>query len=446
MEKRNGALEGIKVLDVSQVAAAPVCARHLADFGADVLHIENGKTGDFWRSYLSGVAWVSAVPSNVDYNWEVWNRNKKSVAIDLKTVEGQGILHKLAKQADVFVTNLRMFEREKFACSYQYLKSINPGIIYGSITGVGSKGPERDAPGYDQTALWFRSGVNYVLTPRGMPDIGFRAALGDSVAGMSLYGGIMTALYHREKTGVGQEVEVSLLGTGLYQLSFDVAGALVTGRDFNEMYSELEALLEQSASADPGRAENSRLMAAASEAVMKAWDNQRMNTPNALAGGYFTRDGRYVHINILQPDRYWEKWCHAMGLEHLIGDPRFVEHEVRLRNNRDLYLIVKEAIASRDLKDVYRRLTDNGIPFAVRQSISEVIRDPQARENGYFVKFEHPEHGTIEIPASPISLSETPASYRLPAPEFSRHTEETLLEIGFNWEDIASLKEKGVIP
>jgi crotonobetainyl-CoA:carnitine CoA-transferase CaiB-like acyl-CoA transferase len=433
-------LEGLKVIDVSQVIAAPLCARHLADFGADVTHVENAKSGDFWRNFLKDVGGVSAVPSVIDYNWEIFNRNKKGIALDLSQKKGQEILHKMVETADIFVTNLRIYEREKFACDYSRLKGVNPKIIYGSITGFGSKGPERDAPAFDQTAHWYRSGVNYVLVPAGVPDIGFRAGFGDTVAAIGLFGGIMTALYNQERTGFGQEVEISLLGAGLYQLSFDVSGALVTGKDFKDMYAE------QWNPEDPVMVEGAKLTAEATEATLKTWEYRKQNAPNPLAGGYVTKDNRLVHINILQPDRYWVKFCRAMDMDYVVNDPRFVSHEIRLANHKDLYFIVKEAFAKRELKDVYQRLMENGIPFAVQQKISEVIHDPQARENGYFVRYEHPEYGPIEILASPLKLSETPASYRLPAPQFSQHTEETLLELGYSWEDITKFKEEQIIP
>jgi crotonobetainyl-CoA:carnitine CoA-transferase CaiB-like acyl-CoA transferase len=433
------ALEGIKVIDVSQVVAAPMCARHLADFGADVIHVENVMSGDFWRDYLTGVGAGSSVPSTVDYNWEVFNRNKKSVAINLKTGEGRRILHALVEKADIFITNLRLFERDKFACSYTHLQQVNPRIIYGSVTGFGSGGPERDAPAYDQTAHWYRSGVNYALVPGEAPDIGFRSGFGDTVAGLGLYGGIMTALFNRERTGKGQEVEVSLLETGLYQLSFDVAGALVAGKDFREMYAE------QWNPEDPVHVEGLKLTTEAAMASKKVWEHWKQNAPNPLAGGYFTRDSRLIYMNILQPDRYWVNFCRAMSLGQLVKDPRFVNHEIRLENHKDLYFIIREAFATRDIKEVRQKLTENGIPFAVRQKISEVIHDPQARANNCFVKFDHPEHGPMEIPASPMTLSETPASYRLPAPRFGQHTEETLLALGYSREEIESFKEKKVI-
>jgi len=433
-------LAGIKVVDASQVIAAPLCARHLADFGADVIHIENTKGGDFWRSYLNDVKGVTAVPSEINYNLEIFNRNKKSVALDLSQARGQEILYKLVASADVFVTNLRVYERDKFNCSYQKLKAINPKIIYASITGFGQKGDECDAPAFDQTAYWNRAGVNKATLPAGVIDTGYRAGLGDTIAGLGLYGAIMTALFHRQKTGVGQEVEVSLLSAGLYQLSFDISGALVTGQDF------LDLNADSPENPDPVANEKSKLVNNVREAYDKLWEHTKSNLPNPLYGAYPTRDGRIVHLNVLQPDRYWAKVCNALGIENLIDDPRFSRHEIRTKHHKELFYIVKQAFARFALADIYRRLLQWGVPFAVQQRIKDVVHDPQARANNYFVKFEHPVHGQMEILANLMSLSETPAVYRLPAPDFSQHTEETLLELGYSWEEIAQLKDGGVIP
>jgi len=227
------ALEGIKVIDVSQVAAVPMCARHLADFGADVLHIENPTTGDMWRGYQANQEVTRSVaPSHINYNWENYNRNKRSVTIDLAQEGGQEIIHKLLEKADVFVSNLRPFELEKFKLEYETLSKLNPRLIYGCITGYGRKGPEKNAPAYDTTAYWTRSGIPYMLSRPGMPGPSFRPAIGDNVAALALAYGVMMALFVREKTGVGQEVDVALFHAGMYQISFDIAGALATGLDF----------------------------------------------------------------------------------------------------------------------------------------------------------------------------------------------------------------------
>jgi len=139
-------LKGIKVIDVSQVAAVPMCSRHLGDFGADVIHIENPRTGDSWRTLQAGHGGNAGLPSEINYNWENYNRNKKSMTLNIGTDAGREIFYKLIKDADVFVTNLRLYEIEKFKVSYETLKKINPRLIYGALTGFGKKGPDKDMP------------------------------------------------------------------------------------------------------------------------------------------------------------------------------------------------------------------------------------------------------------------------------------------------------------
>jgi len=432
-------LKGIKVIDISQVIAVPIAARNLADFGADVIHIEHPKRGDLWRSYLSDVGGTGSVPSDINYVWETYNRNKKSLTLDLSTETGREIVHKLVEQADVLVTNLRIWEREKFKLDYETLRKINPKLIYGSITGLGKEGPEKNSPAYDQTVHWYRSGVTYVLTPPGASGIGFRAGFGDTVAGMSLFAGVVTALYAREKTGIGQEVELSLFSTGIYQLSHDVAGALATGTDFREMFS---TLFDEN---DPRLQKLTELWSESLKAFDRVSDFFKENVPNPLAMAYKTKDERIVFLNILTPDSYWTKICRALGKPELENDPRFTAHEVRLENHLDLYHIVKDTIGNMMLEEIKPRLTEAGIPYAVQQKMSEVVNDPQAIANNYFPEFEHPTYGKIRVIANPINLSETPSTLRLPAPEFSQHTEETLLELGYTWEDIVKFKEQGVI-
>ena len=329
------ALQGIKVIDISQVIAVPIAARNLADFGAEVIHVEHPRRGDLWRSYLSDVGGTSSVPSDINYVWETYNRNKKSLTLDLSTDEGREVVYKLVEQADVLVTNLRVWEREKFKLEYETLRKINPRLIYGSITRLGTKGPERNSPAYDQTVHWYRSGVTHVLTPLGASGIGFRAGFGDTVAGMSLFAGIVTALYAREKTGVGQEVELSLFDTGIYQLSHDVAGALATGIDFKDLPSRL---LDED---DPRLHKLIELFQESVKAFDRATEFLKENIPNPLATSYKTKDDRIVYLNILTPDTYWTKICRALRKPELETDPRFIDHEVRIENHFELYHIVK---------------------------------------------------------------------------------------------------------
>jgi len=405
------ALEGIRVIDVSQVAAVPMSARHLADFGADVIHIENPKTGDSWRVFQSGQGIGGAGPSSdINYNWETYNRNKRSLSLDLSRDEGREVVYRLVKTADVFTTNLRPFERKKFGLEYDTLNELNPRLIYAGLTGYGKKGPDANTAAYDSTSYWARAGLGYMLGARGMPPMVDGGGIGDNVTALALFAGIMTSLYVREKTGLGQEVDVALFNIGLYQLSFYIAGALTTGLDLADW-------------------------------VVKSREEAR----NPLTLPYQTSDSRWILLCLLQQDRYWSKFCKVIEREELEYDPRFANFEKRVENRSDLYHITEEVFSKRTLEEWKTRLQEAGIPFGSYQNFLEVVADPQARANDMFVNIDHPAYGKMDVIANPVKLSKTPATFRRPAPEFSQHTEEVLLEYGYTWDDIIHLKEAGVI-
>lgn len=427
------ALKGIKVVDVSQVAAVPMCARHLADFGADVIHVENPAAGDSWRGSAAGVG----APSEIDYVWETYNRNKKSVTIDLSSEGGRDIVYRMVEKADVFVTNIRLWEREKFGLEYDTLSRLNPRLIYASLTGWGKQGPDRNAPGYDTLAYWARAGLGLLYGVPGMAPAVDGAALGDNVAALSLAFGIMTALYVRERTGIGQEVDTSLFHTGIYQVSWFIAGVLATGHDL----ASWRALSEDEESTK----HRQQLLAELAVAAKPVRDLFRESAPNPLIMPYQTKDARWLLLTVLQPDRYWSRLCQAIDREDLEHDSRFESFEPRIENHVALLHILDAAFRSQTLDEWKPRLAQAGIPFAPYQNFLEVVNDPQARANDFFVPFDHPIHGRIEVIANPVNLSRTPATIRMPAPEFSQHTEEVLLEYGYTWEDIAQFKEQGVI-
>ncbi len=422
------ALEGLKVIDCSQVAAVPMCARHLGDFGADVIHIENPTTGDYWRVFKDAHASQGAgCPSDFDYNWENYNRNKRSVTVDLYRQSGREIIHKMVAQADVFLSNLRSFELERFQVDYETLSRINPRIIFGNVNGYGKEGPDKDLPAYDTTAYWARTGIPYMLSYPGIPCLGYRPAIGDNVVGLALAYGVMQALYVREKTGVGQEVDVSLFHTGLYQISFDVSAALITGMDFADWQDQPPVELQQ--------------QALAAIAQIMATYSGKATSP--ITGRYMTKDMRSLIFVILQPDRYWVEFCRAVGREDLAENPKYNTVEGRAEDVTELRQIFTEIFLTKTL-DEWRPLLD-GIPYAPNQSLKEAINDPQARASGCFVSYDHPQRGRIEQLANPVMMSKTPATVRMPAPEFGQHTEEVLLEYGFTWEDIARFKEDSAI-
>ena len=434
------ALEGIKVVDVSQVAAVPMCARHLADFGADVIHVENPTTGDSWRIFQAGASGTgtgSGAPSEINYTWEAFNRNKKSVTVDLSREGGRDILYRMVENADVFVTNLRLWEREKFGLEYDTLSRLNPRLIYASLTGWGKQGPDKNAPAYDSLAYWARAGLGYLYTVTGMSPAVDGGAFGDNVAGLGLAFGIMMALYVRERTGIGQEVDTSLFHTGIYQISFFIAGALTTGLDLMDWRMPVadEETMKR----------REQLLAGLASAIRPIRDFFREGAPNPLVLPYETKDARWLLLSILQPDRYWSRVCQALEREDLEHDPRFATFQPRIDNHVALLHILDETFLNRTLEEWKPRLAQAGIPFAPFQNFLEVVNDPQARANNFFVPVDHPSYGRIEAISNPVNLSQTPSSIRLPAPEFSQHTEEVLLDLGYSWEDIGQFKQQGII-
>jgi len=406
------ALEGIKVVEVTTMAAVPMSGRLLSDWGAEVIHVERLGTGDPWRGWIG-----ATLPPEFHYHfWENYSRNKRSAAIDLSQEAGREIIYKLVEEADVFLTNMRPYELQKFSLEYDTLSRLNPRLIYGSLTGYGKKGPEKDAPGQDTVAFWARSGILYMLQQGGMSPAGpgYRTlATGDKLTALALTCGIILALFVRERTGLGQEVDVSLFHTAVYAL---LRVALALGPP------------------PPGRGPGEKVRLPDREEV------------SPLTISYETKDGRWLQLSLAPPALYWSRFCQAIEREDLEHDPRFESVEARRENQPALLQILEEVFRSKTLEEWKAPLTEGRMLWDPIQSPAEVVADPQARANDFFVPFDHPTFGRIEVVANPIKLSKTPATIRTVAPEFSQHTEEVLLELGYTWEDIAQFKEQGIIP
>lgn len=422
------ALEGIKVIDCSQVAAVPIAARNLGDFGADVIHVENPTTGDYFRVFQETASESGgACPSDFNYGWENFNRNKRSMTLDLKKENGRAIMHKMVAEADVFLSNLRTHELDEYEVDYETLGEINPRLIWGNVNGYGTAGPDKDLPAYDATAYWYRAGIPYMLSQPGVPCLGYRPTMGDTITGLALTNGITQALYVREKTGLGQAVDVSLFHTGLYQMSFDVSGALITGKDIKDWREEPP--------------EETQLKA--QMAIMEVLSFYADQNTSPLTGMYLTKDGRSLVFVVLQPDRYWEKFCKAVGREDLCRNPKYDTIEGRKEDVTELRQAFGEAFMQKSLDEWIPLL--EGIPYAPNQTLLDAVNDVQAKEAGCIVTYDHPERGTIKQLANPVMMSKTPSSVRMPAPEFSQHTEEILLEFGYTWDDIGTFQDDGTI-
>ncbi|MBI2830209.1 MAG: CoA transferase [Chloroflexi bacterium] len=403
------ALEGIKVLELAQAVAVPVAGRLLADYGADVIHIEHPVRGDLartWGLMRDRPLLPTEKQTTANYQWENICRNKRGMTLDVSQQVGQQILHKLVETADVFVTNLRPEERDRYYLTYQTMSQINPKLIYASITGVGQKGPEKDLPTYDHTIYWARAGWCHRLAPKGQI-IGVKAAegFGDTVVAMVLAYGIMTALYVRQQTGLGQEVDTSLLHTGIFHNGQDLSKTCNDGED------------------------------------LQLSDRQ---TAGALTNCYQTKDGRYLRLGFVRPDRYLSRFCKAIEREDLENDPRFKTVADKSKNAVALIAILDEVFRGRTLAEWKTRLPDD-VPWAPVQNMPEVCNDAQAEANNVFSTFAHPFYGPVRVINAPVNLSKTPAQIRSLSPELGQHTEDILLEAGYTWEDIGRFKEQRII-
>ena len=397
------ALEGIRVVEVSTWVAAPVCGVLLAEFGADVIRVEPLQ-GDPVRGLLPrGSSNIEAF----NWWWEMWNRSKRGMALDLATPEAREIVHRLTAQSDIFLTNLRPNVLERAELDYQRLCEISPRIIYAHITGYGAKGRETERPSFDALAYWTRGGFPSVLGEPDSPPVALEGAMGDHPTGGLALAGIVLALYVRERTGVGQKVDVSLLGSGCWVNGVDLQWALALGSN-PPRFSRRQAI-------------------------------------NPLSNSYQARCGRWLRLCMMESDRYWPAFCKALGRPDLESDPRFGSHFQRAANREVLISLLEETIASKD-RDEWAPLFDEyKLPWDPVQTMTEVAQDPCVLANDYITEYEHFSGRRVKSLASPIQLGETPAGVRHGAPEHGQHNEEILLELGFSWDDIERLKEKRAI-
>jgi len=397
------ALSGIKVVEVSTWAAGPSCGMWLAELGADVVRVEPIQ-GDPVR----GIMQTGVLPvTDFNWMWEMWNRSKRGIAVDLAQEAGQEIIHKLVEKTDIFLANLRPSTLKRARLDYETLSRLNPRLIYANITGYGPKGPGTDWPSFDETGFWARSGIMATLGEPDTPLVPLRGAMGDHTTGIFTLGGIALALYVREQTGRGQRVDVSLVGNGMWVAGVDVQGALIYDQEIPRF--------------------------------------SRKTIGNPLYNHYECKDGKWLQLQMLQTDRYWSGVCKALGREDLEHDPKFDSHQKRVENNVELIAILDEVLATKNRNEWAPRLHENGLVWGPAQTPLEVTQDPCVLENNYIVEYEHFSGRKLRGITFPIQLSENPTKTPRGAPEFSQHTEEVLLELGYNWDQLSQLKEKKVI-
>lgn len=402
-----GPLEGIRIIDWTIWQQGPVATQMLADLGAEVIKIEERERGDPGRGIVA-VAGGSASKGALNFYFEANNKHKQSIALDLKRPEAREILYRLAAKSDVFVQNFRKGVAGRLGLGYAELRKQNPRIIYASASGYGPQGPDSGEPSFDYLGQ-SRSGImNTLGIDSDVPTYIF-GGIADQMGAVMLAYGVLAALIARERTGEGQEVDASHLGSMLALQGLNVVARTLTGKEF-------------------GR-------------------NTREVAFNPLWNHYRCADNKWLSLAMLQPDRYWKDFCTTMGIPELTADPRFNEMRVRGKNAVELIKILDPIFASKSRDEWMRTLKAGGdFIYTVVNSVSDLPSDPQVKANDYIVSYEHPTHGPLELLGMPVKLSATPGEPRGHAPELGEHTEILLTEmLGYSWDDVARLREANVI-
>ena len=400
-------LDGVRVLEVAQWWFVPSAGAVLADWGAEVIKIEDPETGDPQR----GLVTSGLVPQGgFNFMWEQPNRGKKSVAIDLRSDGGRELLYRIAAASDVFLTSFLPEARRRLRIDVADLRAVNPRIIYARGSGQGARGPEAERGGYDGASFWARGGIAAALTadPTG-PPVGQRPAFGDGIGGMTIAGGIAAALFRRERTGEPSVLDISLLATAMWTLAPDIT-----------MAKALAALA--------GR--------------MPRFE--RRLSPNPIVNAYATRDRRWIMLIMLQSDRDWPDLCRHLGRPELADDPRFRDAAARFEHRGECVDVLDAIFAGRTLEEWKRALaTTRGVWAAVQRPL-ELYDDPQVQANGYLPEVELGDGSRCQLVASPVHFDEE-APRLAAAPECGQDTEQVLLGLGIEWDEIAAYKKSRAI-
>jgi crotonobetainyl-CoA:carnitine CoA-transferase CaiB-like acyl-CoA transferase len=400
-------MQGVRVLEVAEHTFVPAASALLADWGAEVIKIEHVERGDAMRGLAS--SGLAVMGGNVHVLLEHSNRGKKSLALDLNSAEGLDVLYRLAKTSDVFLTNKLPGVRSRLKIDVEHLRAHNPRIIYVRGTGHGERGPDADRGSYDALAYWCRSGIAlsmkhaedaHVPSPPG-------PAFGDSIGAMTIAGGIMGALFHRERTGHAATVDVSLLGVGLW--SHGAAVALSLQRQAPWVPFPRSFVI-----------------------------------PNPLVQNYRTKDDRHLSFCCLQGAKYWPGICEAIGQPELAADERFADAASLGKNAAAAIQILAAAFAERTAAEWRTRLAGFSGQWTMVQDTIEASLDPQTVANGYVVDCQTAAGTPFKLAAAPVQFDEE-AAVPARAPEFNEHGDAILAELGLDWDAIVDLKARGVV-
>jgi crotonobetainyl-CoA:carnitine CoA-transferase CaiB-like acyl-CoA transferase len=395
----HGRKQGFKVVELSTHIAAPGAGGILADWGADVIKVE-GAEGDPIRRGFEHLT-----PDGENPGFQLDNRGKRSVVLDIRKPDGREALVRLIREADIFITNRRPSALKAARIDYETMKLENPRLIYASVTGYGLEGPEADLPGFDVAAFWSRAGVASLTIPKGEDPFALRTGVGDHTCTLATTSAILAAALERSRTGVGRLVETSLIRSGVYSVGADMAIYLRLGRI--------------------------------------ASNRPRKETIAPLVNFFKSAEGRWICLMPRDNRTDWPKIAAAAEREDLIDHPEFATDSLRRKNVGPLVETLDEAFGKLPFDLITQRLTAADVVWAGVQTPAEVAADPQAAAAGCFVEMPDRGGGTFRAPAAPVRFPGADLPVRGPAPLVGEHTDEVLAEIGYSADQIAAMKAAG---
>lgn len=399
----NYLFSGLKVLDVATVIAAPAAAMMLADFGADVIKVEQPGSGDMLRMIKD----LPETPAAADdYMWQMDGRNKRGIVLDLKTADGIEVLYKLVAQCDVFITNHPYSVRESLGLTYQDLRPLKPDMIYASLTAYGEKGAERARKGFDQLAYWARSGLMDLMRGPDATPVQGLSGMGDHPTGVALYAGIVTALLQRERTGEGGMVHTSLLANGLWSCSSIVQGIMAEGNA--SLFREMR------------------------------------QAPPSMMRVYRCNDDRFLQLNMVRNQELLSLLFVAMEATHLLAQERF-QPESMWENRVALGEEIQKIIATRSSDEWLKVFASYDVPVNRVAIVEEKVTDAQVLENDMAVRPNNPDIGVPLLVNHPVKVTSVPQVEPKPPPKHGEHSEEILLELGYDDATIRGMHDRGVI-
>jgi crotonobetainyl-CoA:carnitine CoA-transferase CaiB-like acyl-CoA transferase len=393
-------LSGLRVIDAGTYIAGPCSSTVMADFGAEVIKIERPPAGDPYRALHT----LPGMPvAETDYCWLLDNRNKRSLALNIAEEAGREVLIRLVRNADVLVTNYQPQMIRRFRLSYEELSAENPRLIYASVTGYGEVGEEAEKPGFDTTAYWARSGLMDIMHNSDAEPARSPAGFGDHPTSMALFGAVMMALYHRERTGRGSKVLTSLMANGVWSNGCAMQAALLGAK----------------------------------------WPvrTSRKDPLSPLVNHYLSRDGARFMLCLLNQQAEWPRLCAAIGQLELAGHEKFRDIALREANRRELVFVLDEAFAREDMAEWVRRFQQHEVLWGPVATLDQLARDPQLDAAGVIAPVAGTPWRTISSPIQMAGRAKEPAGM---PPGVGEHSKEILESLGYSPQEIAALADRGI--